>query len=108
MFNLNDSTRGGGTVLIGFFVALVVLRGYAVIYPYALKFVVTRPIILVSDQGSVATFLTVMFQCLLVYFIFCCQWSFKRLKRGSLNPWFPIVYGAMAFAFLMGAILVVL
>ncbi|MBW4641367.1 MAG: hypothetical protein KME05_24765 [Gloeocapsa sp. UFS-A4-WI-NPMV-4B04] len=75
---------------------------------YALDFVVTRPIIPIGDQGSAATFLTVMFQCLLVYFIFCCQWSFKRLTRGDLNPWFPIVYGAMAFPVLIGAILSVL
>lgn len=108
MFNSKDSTRGGGTVFIGFLVVLVILRGYAVVYPYALDFVVTRPIIPIGDQRSVATFLTVIFQCLLIYFLFCCQWSFKRLTRGSLNPWFPIFYGAMAFPFLIGAILLVL
>lgn len=66
MLNLNDSTRGIGTVLIGFLVVLVIFRGYAVVYPYALDFVVTRPIIAISDQRSVATFLTVIFQCLLI------------------------------------------
>lgn len=107
MFNLNDSLRGGGTILLGFFVVLVVLRSYAV-YSYALDFVATRPIIPISDQRSVATFLTVIFQGLLIYFLFCCQWSFKRFKRGSLNPWFPIFYAAMAFPLLIGAILLVL
>ena len=64
MFNLNDSPKGGGTVLRSFLVVLVILRGYAVVYPYALDFVVTRPIIPIGDQRSVATFLTVIFQCL--------------------------------------------
>lgn len=57
---------------------------------------------------AVTTFLAVVFKSLLVYFIFCCQWSFRRLKRGSLNPWFPIFYGAMAFPLLIGAILLML
>lgn len=78
------------------------------IYSYVLGFVVTRPIIPINNQGSVATFLTVMFQCLLVYFIFCCQWSFKRSIRGDSNPWLTVFYGAMAFPFLIGAILLVL
>lgn len=95
-------------IAIGFLVALVVLRGYAEIYPYALGFVVTRPIIPVSEQGSTATFLTVMFQCLVAYFLFCCLWSFRRLKRGGLNPLFPVLYGAIAFPLLIGVILVVL
>lgn len=108
MFNLNDSPRGGGMVLLCFFVVLIVLRSYVVVYSYALGFVATRPVVSISDQGVVATFLTVMFECLFLYFIFCCQWSFKRLKRGSLNPLFPVFYGAMAFPLLIGAVLLML
>lgn len=100
MFDSNKSNGSKNTLLLAILIALVIIRGYAIIYPHALDFVVTRPSIPISDQESVATFITVMYQCVAIYFLCCCHWSLKSFKRGNFNPWFYIFYGAMGFPFL--------
>ena len=108
MFKSVDFTKHldvGTASILAFF---VLVRGYALFHPYVLQFVGTRSSIPVSEQGVAATFLTVVFQFLVIYFISCCLWSIRSLKSGNSNFLQPVFLGAMACAFSIATVLVML
>ena len=87
---------------------LVLVRGYVLFHPYVLQFVGSRSSIPVGERGVAATSLTLALQIIVIYFISCCLWSFRRLKSGNSNFLQPVFLGAMACAFSIATVLVML
>lgn len=107
------SNSGGVTLLLLVCAGLVLFGGYSAIYPHALDFATSRPAIPVSDRERAAKYFAIIWQMLVLHFLFCCGWSFNLLQTRSINtsairisPWFPVCQGLVAFPMIYAFIFV--